>query len=218
MTDLLDRLSRLANHDEVPTEETVRGDLTRGRRARRHRSLRIGAVGLSLIAVAGVGVASAVNTGHPGVAGPGSSTIASPTVDPGDLRIQLVAYTQEQEPGFVIAKVPEGFVLEGATPYNLNIARADNLTGLSVFVGKLVVVLESLSATGDPEGTPVKVGEHDGWLRLNPAAGEYQILSYDDGQHRVVIQAAKSIGLSDAQLIEFAEGVTVTAEARALIS
>ena len=222
MTDLMDRLNRLASQDDVSDEETVRGDLARGRRASRRRSLRVGAVGLSLIAVAGVGIAGAVNAGDLGTADPGSSTVVSPTTGTDALHVQLVAYTQEQPPGFVVEKVPEGFVLVASDPYHLLFARADNLTDPSGFADKLVVVLESLSASGDPEGTPVKVGEHDGWLRINPVHGEaleeHQILTYDDGQYRVVVQAGvTSVGLSDAQLIEFARGVTVTADARAVV-
>ena len=74
-------------------------------------------------------------------------------------------------------------------------------------------MLESQSVTGEPEGAPVKVGEHDGWLRT--VEGGTQVLTYDDGEHRVVVQAWKSLGLSDEQVIEFAAGVTVTAEAQA---
>lgn len=211
--DLTDRLHRLGGDAPPPADETVRRDLARGRGASRRRALRVGTAGLTLVAVAGVGTAIAVSADRTPTPAP---SIAAPSTDPsapGGEAVQLVAYTGEQQPGFVVAKVPAGFVLEGATPYNLNVARADDDSGLDVFEDKLVVMLESQSVTSEPDGVPVKVGAHDGWLRT--VEGGTQILTYDDGEHRVVVQAWKSLGLSDEQVVEFAEGVTVTAEAQA---
>ncbi|MBM7516307.1 hypothetical protein [Nocardioides nitrophenolicus] len=219
LPDLADRLHRLGGDGPATTDETVRRDLARGRRASRRRALRVGTAGLTLAAVAGVGTAIAVSadrTPAPSVAAPSPGDPTDPTdatdaTNPGG--VQLVAYTGEQQPGFVVAKVPAGFVLEGATAYNLNVARADDHSGLDVFEDKLVVMLESRSVTGEPEGAPVRVGSHDGWLRTSE--GGTQTLTYDDGEHRVVVQAWKSLGLSDRQVVEFAEGVTVTAQAQA---
>lgn len=216
LTDRLHRLHRpyrLGGDAPAPSDETVRRDLARGRGASRRRALRVGTAGLTLATVAGVGTAIAVSADRspvpaPSIAAPSTSGSADP-----DAGVQLVAYTGEQQPGFVVAKVPAGFVLEGATPYNLNVARADDRSGLDVFEDKLVVMLESQSVTGEPEGARVKVGAYDGWLRT--AEGGSQVLTYDDGEHRVVVQAWESLGLSDEQVIEFAEGVTVTAEAQA---
>ncbi|MCR1786481.1 hypothetical protein KVF89_28360 [Nocardioides carbamazepini] len=205
--DLMDRLHRLGGAEPAASDEAVRRDLARGRGASRRRALRVGTAGLTLAAVAGVGVAIAVNAERSPAPAP---AIAAPGPDAG---VELVAYTGAQQPGFVVAKVPAGFVLEGATPYNLNVARADDHSGLDVFEDKLVVMLESSSVTGEPQGTPVAVGAHDGWLRTSEDGA--QILTYDDAEHRVVVQAWETLGLSDQQVVEFAEGVTVTAEAQA---
>jgi hypothetical protein len=220
LPDLADRLHRLGGHAPAPSDDTVRRDLARGRGASRRRALRVGTAGLTLAAVVGVGTAIAVNAERAPAPGPslaapsaGATGATDGTPDASAEGVRLVAYAGEQEPGFVVAKVPAGFVLEGATSYNLNVARADDHSGLDVFEDKLVVMLESQSVTGEPEGAPVEVGEHDGWLRT--VEGGTQILTYDDGENRVVVQAWKSLGLSDQQVIEFAEGVTVTAEAQA---
>ncbi|MDQ6523614.1 hypothetical protein RB608_08395 [Nocardioides sp. LHD-245] len=205
--ELMDRLHRLGGAEPEPTDETVRRDLARGRGASRRRALRVGTAGLTLAAVAGVGVAIAVSADRTPATPP---PVAAPSPDVG---VELVAYTGAQQPGFVVAKVPAGFVLEGATPYNLNVARADDHSGLDVFEDKLVVMLESSSVTGEPEGAPVAVGTHDGWLRTTEDGA--QVLTYDDGEHRVVVQAWETLGLSDQQVVEFAEGVTVTDEAQA---
>ncbi|MBU2694674.1 hypothetical protein ABFU82_25840 [Nocardioides sp. WV_118_6] len=205
MTDLTDRLARLAAPGAEPAAETVRRDVARGRGAARRRAFRRGTAGLSLAAVAVVGGTIAVNADRTPAPAP---ITAAPNDAP-----RLVAYTGQQQPGFVVTKVPAGFVLEGATAYNLNVARADDHSGLDVFSDKLVVMLESQSVTTPPEGRPVRVGDHDG--RLRTAEDGAQVLTYDDGEHRVVVQAWKSLGLSDEQVVEFAEGVTVTAEAQA---
>jgi hypothetical protein len=207
--DLIDRLHRLGGAEPAPADETVRRDLARGRGASRRRALRVGTASLTLAAVAGVGVAIAVSADRTQPTSPAPS-IAAPAPDAG---VELVAYTGRQQPGFVVTKVPAGFVLEGATAFNLNVARADDHSGLDVFEDKLVVMLESSSVTGEPEGTPVAVGSHAGWLRTSEDGA--QILTYDDGEHRVVVQAWETLGLSDQQVVEFAEGVKVTDEAQA---
>ncbi|WP_182379619.1 hypothetical protein [Nocardioides sp. WS12] len=206
--DLTDRLRKL-NLNAETTDETIKRDVLRGRGAARRRTVRMGVAGLGIAAVAAVGVTVAVNADQdrPPAIAQDSSDGQAPS---GDLK--LVNYTGAQEPGFVITKVPEGFVLEGAGPFNLNIARPDNLTGLDVFVEKVVVMLESSSVTGAPEGTPVKVGDLDGWLRVSDGA---KVLTYNDGDKRVLVQVWESLGLTDDQIIELAEGVTVTAEAQA---
>ncbi len=209
-TDLAERLHRLDGTAPDPTAETVRRDVLRARGAARRRALRRGTAGIGIAAVTAVGVTLAVNgstaptPAPPAIAQPSESTEAG---------VELVAWTGEQQPGFVVKKVPEGFVLEGATPFNLNIARAGDDSGLDVFEDKLVVMLESSSVTGPPEGEPVEVGDLQGWLRTPDDSS--RILTYEVGEHRVVVQAWESLGLTDAQLVEFAEGVTVTAEAQA---
>lgn len=210
--DLTDRLRKLNNLDPATTDDIVKRDVLRGRGAARRRTVRMGVAGLGIAAVAAVGVTVAINADQdrPPAIAQDSTDNTDDQVQGSDLK--LVNYTGAQEPGFVITKVPEGFVLEGAGPFNLNIARPDNLTGLDVFVDKVTVMLESSSVTGAPEGTPVKVGDLDGWLR---DSDEAKALTYIDGTHRVVVQVWNSLGLTDDQIVELAEGVTVTAEAQA---
>jgi hypothetical protein len=207
MTDLIDRLHRLGPESPQPVaEETVRRDVLRGRGALLKKRVRRGIAGLGIAAVAAVGTAVVVSN----PSADNAPQVAQPS-ERGGSDLGLVAYTGEQEPGFVVTKVPAGFVLQGATEYSLDIARSDDTSDLSVFVDKLVVMLESPDA-GTPTGTPVTVGGKQGWLRH--AEGN-QVLTYDDGQRLVTVQAYGSLGLSDAQVIEFAEGVTVTAQAQA---
>lgn len=210
LDDLTGRLQRLDTQPSATTDETVRRDLLRARGAARRRAARRFTAGIGVAAVTAVGVTLVVS-GTQGTTSEKPPAIAQPSATPDTT--ELVAYTGAQQPGFVVTKVPAGFVLEGATPFNLNIARAGDTSGLDVFEDKLVVMLESSSVTTPPEGDPVKVGGLDGWLR-NSEGGTWT-LTYDDGDHRVVVQAWKSLGLTADQVVEFAEGVTVTAEAQA---
>lgn len=209
LDDLTGRLQRLDTQPAATTDETVRRDLLRARGAARRRAARRVTAGIGVAAVTAVGVTLVVGADQGRTDDP--PAIAEPSQTP-DGAVELVAYDGAQQPGFVVTKVPEGFVLEGATPFNLNVARAGDTSGLDVFTDKLVVMLESSSVTTPPEGDPVKVGGLDGWLR-NTEGGTWT-LTYDDGANRVVVQAWKTLGLTEAQVIEFAEGVTVTAEAQ----
>ena len=170
MTDVETRLHTLATHVAAapePGDDTVRADLARGRQARRRRSVRLAGTALALVAVAGVGTAVIVSgeAGDPApaeqqrvpAAAGGTGRGAVGTQQPAALR--LVAWTGEQLPGFEVARVPEGFVLEGATPLSLTVARADDTSGVDVFADKLAVMLESADATGAPQGDPVEVGD-----------------------------------------------------------
>lgn len=208
MNDMTELLAVLRDRPQPAVDDhTVRRDVLRGRAGIRRRNLRAGVVGLGFAALATVGVAVTV----------AGQTPATPTVspsrsaDPAQNSIELVAYQGDQERGFVVEKVPEGFELQGTTPYSLVIARHSDHTPLDAFEDKLVVMLESSSATGQPQGDQVVVGSTEGWLRHEAGS---QILTYDDGKHRVVVQAWSTLGLTDAQVIEFAEGVTVTTNAQ----
>lgn len=209
LDDLTGRLQRLDTQPAATTDETVRRDLLRARGAARRRAARRVTAGIGVAAITAVGVTLVVGADQGRT--DDLPAIAEPSQTP-DGAVELVAYDGAQQPGFVVTKVPEGFVLEGATPFNLNVARAGDTSGLDVFTDKLVVMLESSSVTTPPEGDPVKVGGLDGWLR-NTEGGTWT-LTYDDGANRVVVQAWKTLGLTEAQVIEFAEGVTVTAEAQ----
>ena len=67
--------------------------------------------------------------------------------------------------------VPEGFVLQGANAYSLDIARPDDHTSLGDFRHKLVVMLQSVDATSTPPGKAVEVNGRPGTIStFDPAA------------------------------------------------
>ena len=202
MPELTDELAELSARPVTdPTDATVQGDLQRARAAlrRRRRATTAGVAIGAALATAGALTFAA----HPGSSGHSHA----PT------KIRLVAYSGEQLPGFTVSEVPEGYVLQGATPNSLDIAEPADDSSVDAFVGKLVVMLQSSSVKHpDTSGTPVTVNGHPGYLRPGSPA---TVLEYTDGTHDIVIQQWQNIGLTDDQLVEFASGVTVTAAARA---
>jgi hypothetical protein len=207
MTDLETRLRDLRVPAPPVSDEVVRADVARARRAlHRRRLARLGSGG---VAVAAVGVLAAVVV--TGSSGGGQPVVTPPTSG----HLQLVDYTGAQQPGFTVAKVPAGFVLQGATPYALDVARADDRSPLNVFKGKLAVMLQSKDSTFRHTDHPVTVHGTTGYLHTEK--GVATTLEYLDGNHDVVVQAWADLGLTDAQLVEFANGITVSDSARASV-
>lgn len=211
MNDLTDRLTRLDGVAPSPTEGDIAGDLARAHtalgRRRRNRAAVAGA-GLTLGMGAALGVVVAVNAEDdpaPALAGPSSS---APDGNGGDA-IDLVAYTGAQPEGFELAKVPEGYVLQGSDSFVLTLAEPGDDTHPLNFEGKVVIMLESQDAAQQlGAGQDVTVNGEPGALKGAP--GEVRTLRYFQGEHLVLVQVWETIDLTDEQIVELAEGVTVT--------
>lgn len=216
MTDLETRLRNLRVESTPADEETVAADVRRAHRALgRRRAVRYGTGGVTLLAVAALATVTVVGQGGHDASRPRADAPASPSATAGTrgAGLRLVDYTGDQQPGFTVTKVPAGFVLQGATPSSLDVARADDHSDLNSFQDKLVVMLQSKDASFRRTGRPVQVHGATGYLHTEPGAAT--TLEYLDGPHDVVVQAWTSLGLTDAQIVEFAEGVTVTSAATA---
>jgi hypothetical protein len=231
MTDLKNLLElSLTNRPGLGNGDLVdpAGDLARGRhllRRRRRAVLSASAAGAAGVAVVALAVAnggpSAAGhppvaarppaTAHPSAAGhpsaaahPSGHPLTTPPVS-----VALVAYDGQQAPGYQVAKVPSGWVIQGGNPYVLTIAPADDPDkNVDAFVGKLVVMLQSRDAT-DPSGPgrPQQVAGRPGHFDVQ---GDTQMLTYQDAKgHWIVIQAPVSLGWDSAQLADFAAGVQV---------
>jgi hypothetical protein len=169
-------------------------DLARGRsRRRRRRGLAAGAAAVLAAALIPLGVNA--------IAGPAATGIA------------LVSYQGEQPPGYRVAEVPSGWVIQGGDAYKLVLApRGDKNTSTDVFIGKLVVMLQSRDAGPPTRGTPQPVAGRPG--RFDVQQGT-QILTYQDAAGGwVVIQAPTSLGWGSTRLAQFAAGVQVLGNAQ----
>jgi hypothetical protein len=208
MTDLTDRLASLgAIRNDLPSEATVAADLGRGRAARRRNRMRVGgALSVAALAVAGTTV-------YLGASGTVATHHQHETAASARLKIKLVNYSGQEPQGFTIASVPQGFGLQeqasNGHEFILAPPGADKITGS--FAGKLVVTAEAASDLGKWQtfgqrsvtvnGSQGRIGDDGTATQLWFTAG-----------HDVVVdvQAWDSIGLTDQQLIGFADGVTTT--------
>lgn len=177
------------------------GDLARGRRLLRQRRL-LGLTGLA----SGAAVVAAVTVSL----NPGST---SPSLMQKTGEIALVAYRGAQPAGYQVSEVPSGWVIQGGNAYALVLApQGDNNKSIDVFVGKLVVMLQSKSVTGPGPGRPQPVAGRPGRFDVQ---GDTEILTYTDQKGaQVVIQAPTSLGWNAARLAQFAAGVQVLHNAK----
>lgn len=225
MNDLKDRLRQFDQPPAAPGDGVIEADLRRGRNARRRRTFRAATAGLGVAAVAVIGGVVAVNGTGPSGDGPSAGSSSPGAQTPGTSRtpsgkdtavspkLRLVAYDGPQKPGFEVAKVPEGYVVQGADSIDLVVGLEGTKGQAGVYVDKLAVMLQSQDAHHCPRGEPVKVGAYDGWL--DDSGRGARVLTYLTVEHTVLVQVWETIPLTNEQIVEFAEGVTVTEDVRA---
>lgn len=200
MNDVIDRLARLTPSPAAPAEDAT-ADLRRGHQALSRRRIKRAALG-------GAALTLAVGGAFGGIALTSDPEV-KPITQAAD-NVRLVDYDGTQMPGYTVAKVPEGFVLQGSDQFVLAVARPDDKSSISDFRDKIVVSLESPSGTEDSPNTTVN--GQPATLVTTPDGATMLKYAYRD--FTVVIQMWNTIHLTDKQLIEFAEGVEVTADAK----
>jgi hypothetical protein len=121
-------------------------------------------------------------------------------------------YRDPELPGFTVSEIPEGWHLSTVGSTALLITR-DGSTNDDphFFVGKLAVLTASLDQEGLGSGDAVTVNGQPGRVARHPGL---LVLKYDRANgFGVVVQAPTSLGWNNSQIVDFAEGVTVTANA-----
>jgi hypothetical protein len=219
--------SYVAQQGDVPGPDVIAADLARGRAALHRRRAAKATAAIALVSAAAVVVTYGPwpSPSHTRIADrpartsgahvPGSATLSTgravpkPTVNPA--AIELVAYTGRQVPGFRVTMVPRGLTLLTSTPTSLDIGRAGDVSGSDDYVDKLVVQVQPAGSVA-PGGAAVLVNGRPG--RLLTGDRGVRVLSFSDGERHVRIQAWPTIALSDAQLVRFADSITVTTTAR----
>jgi hypothetical protein len=206
MTDLKD-LMVLALADghgpDTGQEVTAAGDLARGRRLLRRRRV-AGLVSGTAVAAGVTAVALSLAT-----TGPAARVTPSPIARP----IALVSYSGAQIPGYQVAEVPSGWVLQGGNSFALVIAPVnDRDTNIDSFVGKLVVMLKSVDEPVPTQAPRQPVAGRPGYLRVQDGT---QILTFQAANGAWVdIQAPTSLGWDGTRLGQFAAGVEVLGNAQ----
>jgi hypothetical protein len=204
-------------------------DLARGRRLLRRRRQRMaGLAGVTAAVLCGILVPLSLNGSTPAASHPVAaasspvSTHPKATVTPTPTAtsavqthaIKLVAWVGTQPPGYRVAWMPKGWVVQGSDPYALTMAPPNAKDkDPHVFLGKLVVMLQSRDASAPPSNwadQPVngRPGKFD-------VQGDTQILTFKvAGGQWVVIQSPVSLGWNSAELAKFGGGVQVLAAAQ----
>jgi hypothetical protein len=216
MTDINELLRETARSAAAtPPPDVVEADVRRGRawllRRRRRRAVWSSVAGTVVVAAM---VAVTVVVGPPengsGVATPDGGNAPSDASG-----VRLVTYSGEQLDGFVVDRIPEGWFLQGSSPYALTIAPDGDTSHPDAYTGKLVVMLYSQARPEQlPDGgEPVDVGDTDGVVTRDGSGNAH--LYYIDGEgHYAEVQAPNALGWTNQELASFADGVTVTVNAQ----
>ena len=223
MMDLYQGLSRIAGTagDPTPTPDQIEADLARGHRAlRRRRTLQAG--GGSAFAAAAVAAAVVFATaGSPDAATPAplaqgtsAASAAAPAGAPDTIR--LVAYTGKQPEGYTLDKVPSGWEIQGVNEYVLTLAPEDAKNKQrDNFEGKVVVMLQSVDDTATPKGTKVDIDGSPGVLTKagGQTTGWTLFVDLPTGP-RMQVQVWDGLGWDRDDVVDFAKGVHVNADAK----
>lgn len=225
MHDVIEALGALRGTGEQtpPTPDTVASDLDRGRRAltgrRRRRAARAGFATAVVVTAVTVAVVS-----RPG-GGAGAATrqaAHAPVSAAAPHALQLVAYTGVQPSGFRVDTVPAGWTVSSsdassfvAVPPGAHVHQSPGDVDLAAGI--------AVSLQGDEQFAPgttvttVAVNGRPGRLALTSDRTAKWLIFPDAKGHKVLVQALVTLGVSDEQLVRFAEGVTVTGEAQVAV-
>jgi hypothetical protein len=240
MTDIEQLLQRVGrSYETTPSADVVEADVIRGRAAmvRRRRRRAAWSAAAGAVAVAAI-VSGALPAGNEPAArqtppraqnhhtlpaqqhGSGHRQPSRHRHGPGRTKqpaIRLVAYTGEQPAGFIVDQAPQGWYIQPQdhASYSLTIAPEGDTSSSDSFTNKLVVMLLSSSVPQKlpSDGNPVEVNGQPGVVSDGSPA-TVLTYRYPDGRY-VQIQAWDNLGWNDDQLVHFAEGVTVTSDAKA---
>jgi hypothetical protein len=230
MPDLIDILRTLpdASGPGPARADVVAADVARGHRAlsrRRRRRIACSSAVLAVAVSVGVGAGQLTRPGDsasPAASGPGATTQAP--------RVRLAAYTGAQPVGFKVRTVPEGWHVVSSDRSEFVVAppgadtsasKNDPAGGRAISLeGRIAVMLQGMSRLpGHSPVTKVDVNGEQGRLGLadgGDAKTRAKWLIFPDGAgHQVLVQVPTSLGLTDAQIVRFARGVTVTGDAQA---
>jgi hypothetical protein len=225
MNDLRSRLEEMAGPLTTPSVAQVRGDLARGRRALRRR--RAG----QFVAGAAVAVAAGTTAFALGTSGTTPARVNPPAAQGVTQGVtQLVAYHGTQPEGYTLDKVPEGWEVQGVDEYALTLApKGAKDRDPNSYVGKIAIMLQSEDDRTVPTGTAVQVGGQPGVLveehhqrdpkrpvspSAAPAGGATMLYVKQPSGAYLIVQVWDGLGWGPKEIVAFAAGVHVHADAK----
>lgn len=217
--------------------DVAAADVARGHHAlSRQRRRRFAGLGAAVAVVAAVAVTVTSQPAQPGRPAPPAA--GGPAATAQAPKMQLAAYTGAQPVGFIVSTVPAGWRVTSSDDYSFVVAPpgapstavpagaqahgkpAYPVSTPSSYVGKIAVMLQGMSEL--PSGSqPTQVTINGKAGQLGFAEGgtgksRYEWLIFPDSAgHKVLVQVPASLGLTQAQIVSFAQGITVTKAAKA---
>jgi hypothetical protein len=225
MQHMIDMLGTLRDTGaQVPADsDTVAADVARGRRAlivRRGRRI----AGTGFVAVA---AAAAIATGTVGQSsGSGATAASQPSAviqhTTATTHLQLAAYEGAQPVGFKVTTVPAGWHVTSssrsafvAVPPGTKTPHGPAGAPVSLMGGIAVMLQGDSRPPADEPITKVTVQGNEGQLGLTEdKAAKWLIYPVGAGS-KVLVQVPTKLGLTDKQIVQFADGITVTSDAQA---
>ncbi|MEP6481791.1 MAG: hypothetical protein ABJA94_07275 [Rhodoglobus sp.] len=213
--DTIDRLRRMAPVTPQVTEDIVQQDVARGRaaahRAHRRQAWAAGGIGGFALAavIAGGAILPSLHTAPATQAGIDGGT-HSVTVEPA---MQLVSYTGVQPDGYHLDKVPAGFAVATSNKNNLVLAPTGQAAGSTPngtagYIGSIVISQQG-SFTYDKDKRDVTINGKPALIALADGDDAVTEVQFVTGDHTVNIQIWDNIKLTDPQIVDFAQGITV---------
>lgn len=205
--------------------EVVAGDLARGQHAANRRRCQRFVFAGTFVTVAAAAVLGIGQVGGPTI---GPDTVASAPQAPETVsqanRLKLVAYTGDQPAGFKVSTIPDGWQVFSSDRSSFLLAPpgADTSAGAGEPVSvknKIAVSLQGLSTFPkessvrkvDINGKPGELGHP--LETLDKLSDTWWLFFPGDTGSNVQVQVPTSVGLSEDQIVAFAEGITVTDKA-----
>jgi hypothetical protein len=225
MQHMIDMLGTLRDTGaQVPADsDTVAADVARGRRAlivRRGRRI----AGTGFVAVA---AAAAIATGTVGQSsGSGTTAASRPSAviqhTTATTHLQLAAYEGAQPVGFKVTTVPAGWHVTSssrsafvAVPPGTKTPHGPAGAPVSLMGGIAVMLQGDSRLPTDGPVTKVTVQGNEGQLGLTEDKGAKWLIYPHGAGSKVLVQVPTKLGLTDKQIVQFADGITVTSDAQA---
>ncbi|MGY4920420.1 hypothetical protein ACWD9K_35490 [Streptomyces sp. 900116325] len=221
-TDFLDALRALRDSGgQVPADaDAVAADLARGHRALTGKRRRIGAAGFVALGVVAATMAVAAGPFGEAHSSMGTHHVAQPAASSraeSPIALQLASYTGAQPAGFRVDSIPAGWNVTSSNTYAFLVVPPDAGDHPRPWLDGIAVTLQGESRLpADSPVSKVTIQGKDGQLGFSGGREARWLIFPEAAGRSVLVQVPTKLGLKDDQIIRFAQGVSVTKDARAL--
>ncbi|MEU8837353.1 hypothetical protein [Streptomyces sp900116325] len=221
-TDFLGALRALRDSGEqVPAgADAVAADLARGRRALIGQRRRIGGAGFVALGVVAATMAVAggpFGESHSSMGTQYSAQASASSRSESPIALQLTSYAGAQPAGFRVDSVPAGWSVTSSDEYAFLVVPPGAGNHPQPYEDGIAVMLQGDSRLpADSPVTKVTIHGRDAQLGFSGRREAKWLIFPEAAGKSVLVQVPTKLGLTDRQIIRFAQGISVTKDARAL--